>query len=860
MILSLYKQKVNISKKYIQLVNISNDFYKKILYDIHIKYISEVNKMSKKFLSMIVAATMLLGTNSVTFANDEVPSAPLNVCVPVAATTYSSISILWDKPENYKNITGYKVYLDGNPLSVTASNETYYTADNLEPDTEYTFEVTSLVGENESEKSDVLTAKTDKKGKVHDVRKAPYNAKGDGITLDTEAIQSAIDACEDNDVVLIPEEYTFLTGALDLKSNMTLEVNGTLLSSKNASDFEKKIDDSKTYTGGTATGVIYTEEAPKRLIWSRIEGWEQYAYRSLINVGYLDEETDYSTDENFVCQNVKIIGKGTITGDDYRANYAPINGNATALAIDEGKSADTFYDIDNSETSENYIRSRIRGRLINVSNAQNVYIKGVTVAKPPMWTIHMIYSDRVTTNGVKFNTSGYRNGDGWDPDSSTNCTIFNSSFNTGDDCVAIKSGKNPEGNEVNRPSRNIKVIGCESNGGLGLAVGSEMSGGVSNVYVRDCVLSNTRYGVELKANKVRGGYIKDFHVQDSTIDRVLIHSVSYNADGAPADTSPVFSNMTFKNINILGYSSEKSNPWINSSIEMEGFTSDTGNDDYYIKNISFDDITVGTEKNITQNISMKYCRDISFNNVLQSDSEIPMYSDTDTTFTVDGGKLADIIPTFNDSIEAEKMNLSGYVYESNNAASSGGCVSANKSGEGTAKAKFIGADGKYNLKTFYFDENDGNATYKVFVNDNKVDEWTANQDLGSASADEKTLTSHITEVTLSKNDIISIVGTKEKYDPARLDKIELEKVKDLEFSEPVIENGKLKVNATNNTSETQSAVLIVASYENGVMKSVSVSDETDISQNGTTLETNAPETNDYKVMVWDSLNTMQPLK
>ena len=92
------------------------------------------------------------------------------------------------------------------------------------------------------------------------------------------------------------------------------------------------------------------------------------------------------------------------------------------------------------------------------------------------------------------------------------------------------------------------------------------------------------------------------------------------------------------------------------------------------------------------------------------------------------------------------------------------------------------------------------------------------------------------------------------------DKIELEKVKDLEFSEPVIENGKLKVNATNNTSETQSAVLIVASYENGVMKSVSVSDETDISQNGTTLETNAPETNDYKVMVWDSLNTMQPLK
>lgn len=90
-----------------------------------------------------------------------------------------------------------------------------------------------------------------------------------------------------------------------------------------------------------------------------------------------------------------------------------------------------------------------------MSNAQNVYIKGVTVAKPPMWTVHMIYSDSVTTNGVTFSTSGYRNGDGWDPDSSTNCTIFGCDFSTGDDCIAIKSGKNPEGNDVAGPSENI---------------------------------------------------------------------------------------------------------------------------------------------------------------------------------------------------------------------------------------------------------------------------------------------------------------------------------------------------------------------------------------------------------------------
>ncbi len=803
---------------------------------------------------------MLLGTPQFACAEELTPSAPVNVTVPAAAATYSSISIMWDKPQDYKQITGYRVYMNGNPLSVTASNETYYTADNLEPDTEYTFTVTSLIGKSESEKSDEVKSKTEIKGKVHNVINAPYNAKGDGETLDTAAIQSAIDACNDNDIVLIPEEYTFLTGALDLKSNMTLEVNGTLLSSKNAADFEKKIDTSKTYTGGTATGVTYTEEAPKRLIWSRIEGWEQYSYRSLINIGYLDENTDYSTDKNYVCSNVKVIGRGTITGDDYRANYAPIKGNATALAIDEGNRADTFYDISASETAENNIRSRIRGRLINVSNAQNVYIKGVSVAKPPMWTVHMIYSDNVTTNGVTFNTSGYRNGDGWDPDSSTNCTIYGCNFNTGDDCVAIKSGKNPEGNAIARPSENIKIIGCTSEGGLGLAVGSEMSGGVSGVYVRDCVLSNTRYGIELKANKVRGGYIRDFHVQDSTVDRVLIHSVSYNADGEAADTSPVFCGMSFKNMNILGYSSEKSNPWINTSIEMEGFTSDSGSDDYYIKNISFEDITVGTEKNITQNISMKYCRDIAFNNVLQRDEAIPLYPNTDTTFTVDGGQLADIVPKFTKAIEAEKMNLSGYEFESNSAASAGGIVSANKSGKGTAKAQFAGADGKYNLKVTYFDENDGNAEFKLYINDVLADEWIADKDLGSASADEKTLTSRTVMVHLSKGDIIKIEGKKETYDPARLDKIEVESAADLEVSEPNAAGDKVTVNITSSVSEKRNAVLIVASYEKGVMKNISVSDETEIGANGTvTLETNAPTTDEHKIMVWDGLNSMMPL-
>ena len=827
--------------------------------------------MSKAIKTMI-AAGLIAGSVQPVQAEGGA-YVPVNVQVPAAAVTYSSVSLIWDKPEDYKPITGYRVYMNGEPVFETAANETYYTAEGLEPDTEYKLSVSALIGNDESEQSEEITAKTDIKGTVRDVTAEPYNAAGDGVTLDTAAIQSAIDDCEKNDIVLIPEGKTFLTGALDLKSDMTFEVNGTLLSSSNAADFEKQPESCAEYTepvisgdrvkttvsnntgaaktavmlvasyengimkglsvsqeasvedggnaeleaaapvteeyrimvwesaqsmkplsrsdysGGTAAGAVYTAEADKRLIWSRIEGWEQYCYRSLINIGYIDKDTDYSAYTGYVCSNVKICGSGTITGDSYRGNYPPINGNATALAIDEGNSADEFYDIDASETSENNIRSRIRGRLINISNAQNVYIKGVTLEKPPMWTVHMIYSDNVTTNGVTFNTSGYRNGDGWDPDSSTNCTIYDCDFSTGDDCIAIKSGKNPEGNSVARPSENIRIIGCRSAGGLGLAVGSEMSGGVEGVYVRDCDLSDTRYGIELKANKVRGGYIRNFNVQDCEIDRILIHSVSYNADGEPAPESPVFSDISFVNTNVRGCSSESSDKWLSTSIELEGFTSDDGSDRYYLRNILFKDMVIGTENNVTQNISMKYCRGIAFENVLQSDGSIPLYAASDAEFTVNGGSLEDIVPEFSSAIEAERMNLTNFISETNSAASGGTLVKINGSAIGSAasaKAIYNGESGTKDICVTYFDENDGIETYTLYINDIETDSWEADQDLGSDSPDETTRTHHITQgVSIEKGDTVRLdIEVKKQYGAGRFDKLEIGEPGSFEIDEP----------------------------------------------------------------------------
>jgi polygalacturonase len=112
------------------------------------------------------------------------------------------------------------------------------------------------------------------------------------------------------------------------------------------------------------------------------------------------------------------------------------------------------------------------------------------------------------THGVNIQSKGIDNGDGWDPDSSQNLLIFDTVFDTGDDCIAIKSGKNPEGNQINRPAKNIRLFDLAIRGGHGIAIGSEQSGGVENISFRDCQLTNTLYGLELKAQNDRGGYIR----------------------------------------------------------------------------------------------------------------------------------------------------------------------------------------------------------------------------------------------------------------------------------------------------------------------------------------------------------------
>lgn len=259
-----------------------------------------------------------------------------------------------------------------------------------------------------------------------------------------------------------------MTGALRLHSDMELyiEREGILKGTARVEDYLPKIK-------------------------SRFEGLEMECYSSLLNLGELDHDGGYG------CRNVVIRGMGTIAGGGKTLAE-------NVIAYEKERLKDYIASVGTrlkEYEKEDTIPGRARPRLINISNSQEVVISGISIENGPGWNVHMIYSDRITTHGCVFRSEGVWNGDGWDPDSSTNCTIFDCAFYTGDDAIAVKSGKNPEGNVIGRPSAHIRIFDCRSAFGHGITIGSEMSGGIDDVSIWDCDMSQSMWGIEIKGTK-----------------------------------------------------------------------------------------------------------------------------------------------------------------------------------------------------------------------------------------------------------------------------------------------------------------------------------------------------------------------
>ncbi len=490
--------------------------------------------------------------------------------------TDQSITLYWEKPRYLPEEYLFILQLDGKKIG--ESPKTHFTIEKLEAASTYQIQLLLSDTHEIIRTSETVTIHTASKKRRIDVTKAPYFAVGDGETLNTSKLQRAIDDCTSDSVVYIPRGV-FMTGALKLHSDMELYLA----------------------TGAVLQGTVHPQDyLPK--IPSRFEGYEMKCYSSLLNMGDLNRHDDYN------CENILIHGSGSIIGGGRQLAENVINAERVELAdlLSHMNAKELNYE------TEDTLPGRVRPRLVNMSNCQNIILSGLTLAEGACWNVHMIYSDNIITHNCTIHSEGIWNGDGWNPDSSTNCSIFGTTFYTGDDSIAIKSGKNPEGNMINKPCKHIRIFDCTCMHGHGFAIGSEMSGGVQDVKIWDCDLSHTKYGLEIKGTKKRGSYVKDVEVRDCTISRIMFHAVGYNDDGIGAKHPPLFENCTFENLHLLGEyqaADEPAEPC--SAIELMGFQ-ETG---YEIKNILFKNILLQRLLNKGhQTIQLQFCQNITLQN------------------------------------------------------------------------------------------------------------------------------------------------------------------------------------------------------------------------------------------------------
>lgn len=179
----------------------------------------------------------------------------------------------------------------------------------------------------------------------------------------------------------------------------------------------------------------------------------------------------------------------------------------------------------------------LRPQLINFVKGNRVRVSGVTLLHSPFWVIHPLLCKNVTVDGVKIWNEG-PNGDGCDPEACENVLIQNTHFHTGDDCIAIKSGRNNDGRMWNKPSRNIIIRNCVMEDGHGgIVIGSEISGGCKNVYAEDCTMDSPHLDrvLRIKTNNCRGGRIENINMRHVKVGQCKEAVVKINLDYEPEE-------------------------------------------------------------------------------------------------------------------------------------------------------------------------------------------------------------------------------------------------------------------------------------------------------------------------------------
>jgi len=247
-------------------------------------------------------------------------------------------------------------------------------------------------------------------------------------------------------------------------------------------------------------------------------------------------------------KDVAITGKGKIDGGGNNETWWPMCGNprfgyqkgVTPECQRDGSRARLLqYAEDGVDVDERRfgIGDGLRPQLIHFNECDGILIRDVKIYNSPFWVIHPLLSKNITVDGVYVWNEG-PNGDGCDPEACENVLIQNCIFHTGDDCIAIKSGRNNDGRLWNQPSKNIIIRHCTMEDGHGgVVIGSEISGGCQNVYAHDCYMDSPDLDrvLRIKTNNCRGGLIENINMRDVKVGQCKEAVLKINLDYEPKE-------------------------------------------------------------------------------------------------------------------------------------------------------------------------------------------------------------------------------------------------------------------------------------------------------------------------------------
>lgn len=521
--------------------------------------------------------------------------------IPALACDDTSVTLVWDKPENYEEVANYNVYRDGEKIGDARSNfaehadwaDTYmkafydyyekrsvdmvnvdihtFRAEGLLPETSYDFSVVAVDAEG-NELGDRVSIGCSTKAAPEVFHIKDYGAEpvekgytsldeeaAAFVVRNTRAIQAAIDDCSEGGKVVIPKGI-YMSGALYLKSHMTLELEegAVLFGSPDVSHYDQNY-------------LLYPYSTDTR-------SW------ALINT--------YSADENGGFENIRIVGKGTVygngwkygagkevSGDGYEPYYQQRKdgdpdwneeglrkyglkrwvGRSKNDKMDLGILAKSAYDNGIRKGLNETAAYSTRPNLIVLRNVNGVYIEGITAENPAMHTIAVLDSENVVSENVKYITYDANNADGIELGNTQNAMVYNNFFDTGDDAVnfATGMGKGVQDTEQ-KPSSGIWTFNNffrECHGGA-IAAGSHTGAGISDMLVEDNVLNHSDMPFRFKSAPVNGGGVNNVLIRDCAVgnaDKVFTFNTTYSdvnqsTTVEPADKPAEFYDISAYNI------------------------------------------------------------------------------------------------------------------------------------------------------------------------------------------------------------------------------------------------------------------------------------------------------------------------